>query len=156
MNPLSSMGRGVRGIRRLGAREPFMRALAQRTSAFEPDLDIVRIRFPNDDRPLSGCEAGTIVYVFATGDVTVCPYLVFAARTAICSHSGISFTLRGTAPWATFVLHSPGAAVRATGHPMTVHVGSPLLGRVLDGLGRPLDDGPSLEDLFGIEERADP
>jgi radical SAM protein with 4Fe4S-binding SPASM domain len=91
MNPLSSMGRGVRAIHRLGAPEPFMRTLAERTSAFENDLDIVRIRFPNDDRPLSGCEAGTIVYVFATGDVTVCPYLVFAARTPESRHRDTEF-----------------------------------------------------------------
>jgi radical SAM protein with 4Fe4S-binding SPASM domain len=91
MNPLSSMGRGVRGLRRLGAPEPFMRALAERTSAFEADLDIVRIRFPNDGQPLSGCEAGTIVYVFATGDVTVCPYLVFAARTPQSQHEDQEF-----------------------------------------------------------------
>ena len=91
MNPLSSMGRGVRGIHRLGAAEPFMRALAKRTSAFENELDIVRIRFPNDDKPLSGCEAGTIVYVFATGEVTVCPYLVFAARTPNSQHEDTEF-----------------------------------------------------------------
>lgn len=87
MNPLSSMGRGVRGIRRLGAPDEFMRAVAERTARFrDSELDIVQIRFPNDDRPLSSCEAGTIVYVFATGEVTVCPYLVFAARTPQSLH----------------------------------------------------------------------
>jgi radical SAM protein with 4Fe4S-binding SPASM domain len=87
MNPLSSMGRGVRAIRRLGTPVSFMRSLAERSARFDQaDLDIVRIRFPNDDKPLSGCEAGTIVYVFATGDVTVCPYLVFAARTPQSRH----------------------------------------------------------------------
>jgi radical SAM protein with 4Fe4S-binding SPASM domain len=91
MNPLSSMGRGVGGIRRLGAPESFMRELGERTSEFAGDLDIVQIRFPNDDRPLSGCEAGTIVYVFATGDVTVCPYLVFAARTPQSRHKDAEF-----------------------------------------------------------------
>lgn len=91
MNPLSSMGRGVRGVHRLGAAEPFMRALAERTAAFEDDLDVVRIRFPNDDRPLSACEAGTILYVFANGDVTVCPYLVFAARTPESRHKDSEF-----------------------------------------------------------------
>jgi radical SAM protein with 4Fe4S-binding SPASM domain len=91
MNPLSSMGRGVHGVHRLGAAEPFMRALADRTTAFEDEIDIVRIRFPNDDRPLSGCEAGTIIYVFATGDVTVCPYLVFAARTPNSQHRDSEF-----------------------------------------------------------------
>ncbi|TJY43189.1 flagellar protein export ATPase FliI [Cohnella pontilimi] len=34
---------------------------------------------------------------------------------------------------------SPGCEVVATGRPLTVQVGSELLGKVLDGLGRPLD-----------------
>lgn len=91
MNPLSSMGRGVRGIRRLGASESHMRAIAERTAVFEDDLDVVRIRFPNGDQPLSGCEAGTIIYVFASGEVTVCPYLVFAARTPQSRHRASEF-----------------------------------------------------------------
>jgi radical SAM protein with 4Fe4S-binding SPASM domain len=92
MNPLSSMGRGVRGIRRLGAPEELMRTVAERTARFQGDgLDIVRIRFPNDQKPLSGCEAGTIIYVFATGEVTVCPYLVFAARTPQSRHPASDF-----------------------------------------------------------------
>lgn len=92
MNPLSSMGRGVRGKRRLGTPESFMREVAEKTSPFaNAGLDIVRIRFPNDQRPLSGCEAGTIIYVFATGDVTVCPYLVFAARTPDSRHRDSEF-----------------------------------------------------------------
>jgi radical SAM protein with 4Fe4S-binding SPASM domain len=91
LNPLSSMGRGVRGIRRLGAPDHVMRTLGEQLSPFEGDIDIVRIRFPNDDRPLSGCEAGTIVYVFANGDVTVCPYLVFAARTPQSRHEDTEF-----------------------------------------------------------------
>jgi flagellum-specific ATP synthase len=37
-----------------------------------------------------------------------------------------------------------GARVRATGMPLQVPVGPALLGRVLDGLGRPLDGGPPL------------
>lgn len=91
MNPLSSMGRGVRGIRRLGAPESFMRSLGDRMATFDGDLDIVRIRFPNDEKPLTGCEAGTIIYVFANGDVTVCPYLVFAARTPQSRHEDTEF-----------------------------------------------------------------
>ncbi len=34
--------------------------------------------------------------------------------------------------------------VRPTGAPLTLPVGDALLGRVLDGLGRPIDDGPPL------------
>jgi FliI/YscN family ATPase len=37
-----------------------------------------------------------------------------------------------------------GAPVVATGEPFCAPVGDALLGRVLDGLGRPLDDGPEL------------
>lgn len=92
MNPLSSMGRGVKGIRRLGAPEGFMRSLEAATERLEDeDLELVRIRFPNEGRPLSACEAGTIIYVFANGDVTVCPYLVFAARTPQSKHDPAEF-----------------------------------------------------------------
>jgi flagellum-specific ATP synthase len=41
----------------------------------------------------------------------------------------------------------PGVSARATGQPLTVPVGPQLLGRVLDGLGRPVDGGPSLDHL---------
>ncbi|HEV2779229.1 MAG TPA: radical SAM protein [Actinophytocola sp.] len=63
------------------------------TAPFEgPDLDIAHIRFPNNDgKPLSGCEAGTIIYVFTPGEVTVCPYLVFAARTPASRHDPAEF-----------------------------------------------------------------
>jgi len=39
----------------------------------------------------------------------------------------------------------PGAQVQATGDPLTIQCGEGLLGRVLDGLGRPIDGGSSLE-----------
>jgi radical SAM protein with 4Fe4S-binding SPASM domain len=87
MNPLASMGRGVHGARRLASAEQHLREVARLTDPFaDAELDVVRIRFPNDGRPLSGCEAGTIIYMFATGEVTVCPYLVFAARTPGSQH----------------------------------------------------------------------
>src|SRR3712207_5255851 len=37
-----------------------------------------------------------------------------------------------------------GMHVRSTGGPLTIPVGPQLLGRVVDGLGRPIDGGPSL------------
>jgi flagellum-specific ATP synthase len=40
-----------------------------------------------------------------------------------------------------------GALVRHTGGPLQVRVGDDLRGRVLDGLGRPVDGGPSLDHL---------
>jgi radical SAM protein with 4Fe4S-binding SPASM domain len=88
MNPLSSMGRGVRSRGRLAGTDEHMRRIHDLTSPFSgPGLEIVHIRFPNDDGlPLAGCEAGNIIYVFTGGDVTVCPYLVFAARTPQSPH----------------------------------------------------------------------
>lgn len=46
----------------------------------------------------------------------------------------------------TVGLHA-GALVRHTGGPLRIAVGDELRGRVLDGLGRPLDDGPPLDGL---------
>ncbi len=43
-----------------------------------------------------------------------------------------------------------GALVRPTGGPLTIPVGPELLGRVIDGLGRPLDGGPSLAHLAHV------
>jgi flagellum-specific ATP synthase len=40
-----------------------------------------------------------------------------------------------------------GARVASTGGPLRVHVGEALTGRVLDGLGRPIDGGPGLDAL---------
>lgn len=93
MNPLSSLGRGVGGVRRLGAPEELMRAIALDTASFEHEVELVRIRFPNEGRPLSACEAGRILYVFADGSLTVCPYLVFAARTPGSRHDPGEFIL---------------------------------------------------------------
>jgi len=93
MNPLSSMGRGVKAQRPLAATEERMHHIWELTAPFDgPDLDVVHIRFPNTDgRPLAGCEAGTIIYVFTPGEVTVCPYLVFAARTPKSQHDAGEF-----------------------------------------------------------------
>jgi flagellum-specific ATP synthase len=45
---------------------------------------------------------------------------------------------------------SPGAKVRATGHPISVPVGDELLGRVVGAMGQPIDDkGP----IFTVESR---
>ena len=88
MNPLSSMGRGVKSRGKLSSGEEHMRRIRALTAPFDsPDLEIVHIRFPSTGgQPLAGCEAGTIIYVFTAGGVTVCPYLVFAARTPQSRH----------------------------------------------------------------------
>ena len=49
-----------------------------------------------------------------------------------------------------------GDTVRHTGGPLRIRVGDSLQGRVLDGLGRPVDGGPSLDGLdeVTVEHRA--
>jgi flagellum-specific ATP synthase len=49
-----------------------------------------------------------------------------------------------------------GDTVEALGHPLPVRVGHALLGRVLDGLGDPIDDGPPLTALDEVSVDADP
>ncbi|MDQ1019002.1 radical SAM protein [Streptomyces afghaniensis] len=93
MNPLGEMGRGAaKGAQKLRWPDDHMRHIAEMTMLFaDEDLDVVHIRFPNEDKPLAGCEAGTIIYVFTKGEVTVCPYLVFAARTRVSQHPDTDF-----------------------------------------------------------------
>lgn len=81
MNPLSAFGRGVMSKVKLAANADRMRAVERHaTDAATGRLEIVPIRFPNDTAPLTPCIAGDIIYVFVNGDIAVCPYLVFAAR----------------------------------------------------------------------------
>lgn len=93
MNPLSAMGRGVQARRGLAAATERMHHIAEITASFHgDDLEVVHIRFPNTaGKALAGCEAGTIIYVFTAGDVAVCPYLVFAARTPQSRHDPAEF-----------------------------------------------------------------
>jgi radical SAM protein with 4Fe4S-binding SPASM domain len=92
LNPLSAMGRGVKSQGRLAATEARMRYIRQLTASFaSAGLDVVHIRFPSTGQPLAGCQAGTIIYVFTPGEVTVCPYLVFAARTPQSLHDPAEF-----------------------------------------------------------------
>ena len=82
MNPLSSFGRGVMSQGRLAADTEKMRTIQSVTERFrDRGLDTVHIRFPNDDLPLAGCDIGKLIYVFVDGQLAVCPYIVFAART---------------------------------------------------------------------------
>ncbi|GAB2622881.1 mycofactocin radical SAM maturase [Streptomyces capparidis] len=92
MNPLGQMGRGANSARTLRRPDDHMRHIRDLTLPFQDEgLDMVHIRFPNDDKPLAGCEAGTIIYVFTKGEVAVCPYLVFAARTKASRHPDSDF-----------------------------------------------------------------
>ncbi|MEO7731588.1 MAG: hypothetical protein ABIY55_11490, partial [Kofleriaceae bacterium] len=51
---------------------------------------------------------------------------------------------------------APACAVRPTGAPLSIRCGEQLLGRVLDGIGAPLDDGPPLTGEVWPVDRAAP
>ena len=46
----------------------------------------------------------------------------------------------------------PDSEVLATGRPLSIRCGEGLLGRVLDGLGQPIDGGAPLHDVKGLED----
>ncbi|MBI3180290.1 MAG: FliI/YscN family ATPase, partial [Deltaproteobacteria bacterium] len=48
----------------------------------------------------------------------------------------------------------PGSTVATGNEPFSVRVGEELLGRVLNGLGRPIDGGPSLDEMPDLEDWA--
>ncbi len=91
MNPLSRMGRGIRSQEKLSPPTHIMQKIRGATSQFSSQVELVYTRFPNDKLPLASCEAGNIIYVFVHGAVTVCPYLVFAARTPGSKHKPEEF-----------------------------------------------------------------
>ncbi len=93
MNPLSSFGRGIRTRRRLKADEQTMTDVKRRVEEVADGhaTESVFIRFPNEQRPLAGCIAGDVFYVFVNGDLAVCPYLVFATENAGAQHSRQEF-----------------------------------------------------------------
>jgi len=92
MNPLSAMGRGVKTRSNLKASDEMMQQIRDITFPFSNYIQILYVRFPNSQKlPLISCEAGRIIYIFVHGEVAVCPYLVFAARTPQSLHKSKEF-----------------------------------------------------------------
>lgn len=94
MNPLSSLGRGVKSKEKIGAPSEALNEIRQATTRFinlTNRFEIAYVRFPNNYAPLSSCEAGNIIYFFVHGEVAICPYLVFAARTPKSKHDPSEF-----------------------------------------------------------------
>lgn len=83
MNPLSPFGRGTK-TQPLAYSLDEMISLRDATSALiSKDFEIVYIRFPNTERRAIGeCPLGAVPYVFCNGDITACPYMVFAASSS--------------------------------------------------------------------------
>lgn len=94
MNPLSSMGRGVKSIDKFAASDEAMRQIRENTKLFSQRIKLAYVRFPNDERlPLTSCDAGNIIYIFTNGELAICPYLVFAAKTKRSLHRPDEFII---------------------------------------------------------------
>ena len=80
MNPLSEFGRGEKNIK-LAMGNTQMEKIRDSTQKYSDDeMEVIYIRFPNkENKPLSKCVAGKIMYIFTSGDIAYCPYLVFAS-----------------------------------------------------------------------------
>ncbi len=93
MNPLSSFGRGTKSQKSLESPDEVMKKVEENTRAYGDRVELVPIRFPNEKKPLSSCNAGNILYVFPNGDVSACAYLSFAAEEQVSQYSPKEFII---------------------------------------------------------------
>jgi type III secretion protein N (ATPase) len=82
---------------------------------------------------IPGARIGDVVAVRRRGSTLACEVVGFEGGEAIGMPLG---ALTGV---------GPDDEVESTGAPLHVHAGAALLGRVVDGLGRPFDGGPPIE-----------
>lgn len=79
-NPLSEFGRGQDSTS-IGYYNDELNDIKAITQKYcDNTFEVVYIRFPDDTKPLGKCPLGKILYIFANGDVAICPYMVFAAN----------------------------------------------------------------------------
>src|SRR5439155_16311214 len=83
---------------------------------------------------IPGVRVGDVVHVKRRGEPLACEVVGFAEGEAIAMPLG---ALAGV---------GPDDVVESTGGPFTVRASEALLGRVVDGLGRAIDDGPAMQD----------
>ncbi|TQK69563.1 MULTISPECIES: FliI/YscN family ATPase [unclassified Nocardioides] len=84
-------------------------------------------------RGLPDAAVGDLLEVRTTAGPLLAEVAALRPGSAICLPLGTTTGVRA------------GDLVRATGGPLRIQVGESLLGRVVDGLGRPVDGGPLLE-----------
>lgn len=93
-NPLSQFGRGEKSAE-LAYTDKKMNELRNRLQDYsDGGVELVFIRFPNEvGKPLGKCHAGDIFYIFTNGEVTFCPYMVFAAKDEISQYNYKDFVI---------------------------------------------------------------
>lgn len=93
MNPLSQFGRGEDSFN-LAMNIKGMQRIIDNTTCFsDENFEVVYIRFPNNGRKLSQCVAGRVLYMFTNGNITICPYLVFASKNKISKYDPEQFMI---------------------------------------------------------------
>jgi type III secretion protein N (ATPase) len=93
---------------------------------------------------MPGVRVGDVVLVRRRGEPLACEVVGFDRGEAIGMALG---ALAGV---------GPDDEVEATGGPLQVRAGESLLGRVVDGLGRPFDGGPAIEGVLVAVDRDPP
>jgi len=93
---------------------------------------------------MPGVRVGDVVQILRRGGPLACEVVGFDRGQAIALPLG---TIAGV---------GPDDAVESTGAPLSVRAGDGLLGRVVDGLGRPFDGGPPIEGVLVPVDRDPP
>lgn len=94
MNPLSPFGRGNDVSNLAYSREELIELKKKTQNLATEDFEIVYIRFPNvDNLPIGECAMGTVPYIFCSGDVAICPYMVFASESDTNKYNSEDFIL---------------------------------------------------------------
>lgn len=93
MNPIAKMGRGENSAEHLNFNNDCLKTLSTYIEEMSDSMEVIKIRFPNNKKPLLKCEASNIIYIFCNGDVTVCPYLMFAAKSQVSKHKPEDFII---------------------------------------------------------------
>lgn len=78
-------------------------------------------------------------------------YIVGASRSIPCEVVGFRDEAVMLMPLGEAQGVGPDCEVLPTGRPFNIQCGFPLLGRVLNGLGQPIDGGPSLAEMEGLQ-----
>ena len=89
-----------------------------------------------------GVRVGEMCYILGPGQRTPCEVVGFRDEAVMLMPLGEASGI------------GPDCEVVPMGRPFSIRCGTPLLGRVLDGLGRPIDSGPSLEHMPELEDWA--
>jgi type III secretion protein N (ATPase) len=121
-----------------------LRARLAQVSTVRPSGRVIGVTGLTLRFSMAGFRVGDVVRVRRRGEPLDCEVVGFDERSAIAIPLG---TLEGV---------GPEDEIESTGGSLTVRAGEGMLGRVLDGLGRPLDGGPPVGGELVLVDREPP